>query len=330
MILAGDVGGTKVNLATYELADGKLQARAMTSYPSRDFSNLEGALLKFLTEYPGPVTAAAFGIAGPVKRNAALLTNLRWQVAGSSVAKLLGVAQVGLMNDLVANAYGIAVLSAADFAVLNRGEVGAEGNQAVISAGTGLGEAGLAWDGTRHLPVASEGGNTEFSPRTDLDVELFHYLRAKFGPVIWEYLLSGPGQVNIYEFLRDTKRGEEPAWLAEELNQPGAVPAAIITRHALAKRSPLCEQAVELFVTYYGAESANLALKYLATGGVFLGGGIAPKIFERLKDGTFMKAFCASRYHDLLSGMPVKVILNDKTALLGAARFAVMQAGLSA
>lgn len=327
MILAGDIGGTKVNLAAFELAGGKLAVHALAAYPSGDFSNLEDALRKFLGEHPVTVDAAAFGIAGPVKRNAALLTNLRWNVIGSSLAKLLGLSRVGLVNDLVANAYGIAGLPPEDLAVLNPGEPGAAGNQAVISAGTGLGEAGLAWDGARHLPVASEGGNTGFSPRTDLDVELFRYLRAQFGQVIWEHVLSGPGQVNIYNFLRDTKRGEEPAWLTEAFRQPGVSPAAVITRAALERKSPLCEQALDLFVTYYGAESANLALKFLATGGVFIGGGIAPRIITKLQDGIFMDAFGAGRYHDVLAAIPVKVILNDKTALLGAARFATMPAG---
>ena len=328
MVLAGDIGGTKVNLASFSVVSGKLQTQAQASYPSSDFSCLEDALRRFLSEHSFSVEAAAFGIAGPVKRNAALLTNLRWNVQGDSVAKLLELAQVGLMNDLVANAFGIAALQPEDFEVLNAGEPDAEGNQAIISAGTGLGEAGLAWDGQRHLPVASEGGNTEFAPRTDLDVELFRYLRAQYGTVIWEYLLSGPGLYNIYRFLRDTNRSEESPALADEIRADEKAAPSVISRAALAHQSPRCELALELFVTYYGAEASHLALKYLATGGVFIGGGIAPKIIAKLKDGTFLKAFCQSRYRELLSAMPVKVILNDKTALLGAARFAGMQVGL--
>lgn len=329
MILAGDVGGTKINLAAFELADGQLLARASASYPSRDFANLEEALRKFLGENPVRVEAAAFGAAGPAKRNAILLTNLRWNLVGSDIARFLGVAQVGLMNDLVANAYGIAMLKPEDFVVLNPGEPEAEGNQAIIAPGTGLGEAGLNWDGTRHTPVASEGGNTDFAPRTELDIELLRYLQKQYPQVIWEYLISGYGTMSIYRFLRDTGRGEEPAWLAEEIGKDEKNAPAVITRAALEKKSSLCERTMELFMHYYGCEAANLALKYMATGGVFLSGGISPKIIELLKGGTFMKAFIGQhRYGDYLAAIPVKVIMNEKAPLLGAARYAAMQAGM--
>jgi glucokinase len=264
-----------------------------------------------------------------VKHNAALLTNLRWNVVGNSLAQLLGVPRVGLMNDLVANAYGIAALPPEDFFTLNPGEPNAEGNQAIISAGTGLGEAGLAWDGERHTPVSSEGGNADFSPRTELDVELWRHLRQQYPQVLWEYVLCGPATYTIYKFLRDVKRVEEPAWLAQEILADEKAAPVVITRAALEKKSPLCEQTLDLFVTYYGAEAANLALKYMANGGIFIGGGIAPKIITKLRDGSFMRAFIGEgRYRDYLAAIPVRVILNDKTALLGAARYAAMEGAL--
>jgi glucokinase len=272
---------------------------------------------------------ACFGIAGPVKNGRSLLTNLRWTIDARDVAKALGGAEVWLMNDLQATAHGIAALLPEDFLTLNQGEPVADGNQAVIAAGTGLGEAGLVWGGARQVAVGSEGGNTDFSPRTEIDIELLRYLQERYEQVIWEFVISGFGLLNIYNFLRDTKRGEEPAWLAEEIRRDEKAAPAVITRNALEKKSPLCEAALDLFVTYYGAESMNLALKFLATGGVFIGGGIAPKITAKLQDGTFMRAFLGShRYRDLLQTMPVKVILNDKAALLGAARFAALEAGM--
>ena len=329
MILAGDVGGTKINLSAFELAGGQLHSRASACYPSRDFANLEDALRKFLGENPVKVEAAAFGAAGPAKRNAILLTNLRWNLVGSDIARFLGIAQVGLVNDLVANAYGIAALAPEDFVVLNPGEADAEGNQAIIAAGTGLGEAGLNWDGQRHTPVASEGGNCDFAPRTELDMELLRHLQKQYPQVLWEFVISGYGMMNLYRFLRDTRRGEEPAWLAEEIRKDEKSAPAVITRAALEKKSPLCELTLELFVNYYGCEAANLALKYMATGGVFLSGGISPKIIEKLKDGTFMKAFIGQhRYKDYLAAIPVKVIMNEKAPLLGAARYAALQAGM--
>ena len=266
------------------------------------------------------------GIAGPVRRGEAQLTNLSWKVNARDLARSLSLTQAWLINDLEANAHGIAALAPADFIELNRGEEGAAGNLAIISAGTGLGEAGLLWDGNRHLVMASEGGHADFAPRTDLDVELLRFLRGRLGQVSWENVLSGPGTVHIYEFLRDTGRGQEPAWLAEEFRQTD--PAKAITKAALAGKSALCTQTLNLFVEYFGAEAGNLGLKMLATGGVYIGGGIAPKIVALLKDGAFLKAFIGQgRMKDLLATMPVRVIMNDKTALMGAARYAAMQAG---
>jgi glucokinase len=325
MILAGDVGGTKVNLAYFD-SDLCLKAENLASFPSRDFASLQQIADKFLTERKAKVQYACFGIAGPVKQGQVSVTNLPWVIVEKDLTETLGLKHTWLINDLEANAEGIHGLKRTDFVTLNEGEEHAIGNAAVIAAGTGLGEAGLYWDGKRHLPIASEGGHSEFAPRTDIDVDLFLHLRRRFGQVEWESVLSGPGQFHIYEFLRDTNRGEEPPWLAAELRTDE--PPRVITRAALDKKSDLCVQALDLFVCYYGMEAANLALKVLATGGVYLGGGIAPKIVEKLKDGSFMRAFLGeNRLKDLLRAMPVRVIMNDKTALIGAARHAAAQSG---
>lgn len=326
MILAGDIGGTKVNLAFFG-EDLLLKPENMASYPSRDFSSLQEIAQKFLADRKAKVQYACFGIAGPVKDGRVNVTNLPWVIVDQEMTHALGVNDTWLINDLEANAQGISGLDrTTDFVTLNAGEEHAIGNAAVIAAGTGLGEAGLFWDGKRHLPIASEGGHAEFAPRTDLDIELLHYLRNRFGQVEWESVLSGPGQFHIYEFLRDTKGGEEPAWLKAELHADE--PPRVITRAALDKKSDLCVQALDLFVSYYGMEAANLALKILATGGVYIGGGIAPKIVEKLKDGSFMTAFLGqNRLKDILKAMPVRVIMNDKAALIGAARYAAINSG---
>jgi glucokinase len=331
MILAGDIGGTKVNLAAFEVREGRLVQLATETFPSREHSSLEEIAGGFLAKNRITVRYASFGIAGPVKNGRSLLTNLRWTIDARNVSQVLGGAKVWLMNDLQATAHGIATLPAGDFLTLNEGQPVPDGNWAIIAAGTGLGEAGMVWSGARQVSVGSEGGNTDFSPRTELDIELLRYLQKQFGEAIWEYVLSGQGLYNIYKFLWDSGRGDEPAWLAEEVRRDEKAAPAVISRNALEQKSPLCEAALDLFVGYYGAETMNLALKLLATGGVFIGGGIAPKIAAKLQDGTFMRAFLGEhRYRELLEAMPVKIILNDKAALLGAARFAALEAGMPA
>jgi glucokinase len=248
-------------------------------------------------------------------------------VDAQRLAQQLGLPTVWLINDLEANAYGASALTPEDFVILNEGAPEAEGNAAVIAAGTGLGEAGLYWDGRRHWPFASEGGHTSFAPDDALQVELLQYLQQQFSHVSWERVLSGMGLYNIYTFLRDTKRGVEPAWLTEELRQEDR--PAVIGRAALAGTCELCVQALDLFVKFYGAEAGNLALKVMATGGVFVGGGIAPRIIDKLKEATFVQAFCAKgRLQPILEAIPIRVVMNDKTALYGAALCAALQAAL--
>jgi glucokinase len=251
--------------------------------------------------------------------------NLAWVVDAQQLTRELGLDAVALINDLEANAYGIATLAPEDFVTLNQGAADASGNAAVIAAGTGLAEAGLYWDGTAHRPFATEGGHASFAPSNALQEELFRYLMREYEHISWERLMSGPGLYNIYRFLRDTGRGEEPPWLREQAHQGD--PALAISRAALAGTSPLCEQTLDVFVALYGAEADNLALKLMATGGMYIGGGIAPKIMKKPMDTTFMAAFVAKgRLQSLLQDIPVRVILNEKTALLGAARYATLHA----
>jgi len=325
MILAGDIGGTKTRLALFTAAEERLESCVEETFPSREHGGLDEIVRAFVSQQQVSVTHAGFGVAGPVKHSRSETTNLPWVVDARQLAGQLGIASVVLINDLEANAYGVAALEAKDFVILSHGAPDAEGNAAIIAAGTGLGEAGLYWDGAQHHPFACEGGHTDFAPRNELEIELLRYLLTRFTRVSYERVLSGPGLYNIYQFLRDTGRGKEPVWLTEELHEQD--PAATISQAALTDRSALCVQALDLFVSLYGAEAGNLALKVMATGGLYVGGGIAPKILQKLQDSTFVQAFLTKgRMQPLLEAMPVRVILNDKTALLGAARCALLRA----
>ncbi len=323
MILAGDIGGTNTRLALMMAEGDRLRLVSESTYASREHGSLEAVLRRFLSTHGPSVSCAAFGIAGPVRHGRCDATNLPWVVDSQSVAREINVDRVGLINDLEANAYGLAELSPDDLAVLNQGDPQAEGNAAIISPGTGLGEAGLYWDGARHRPYATEGGHTDFAPRNRLEMDLLDFLQKEFRRVSYERVLSGPGLVNIYRFLRESGRAEEPAWLAERMRRED--PAAVISGAALRGENPLCAQALDMFVSIFGAEAGNLALKVMATGGVYLGGGIAPKVIQRLRDADFLNAFTSKgRMKPLLQAMPVRAILNPKTALLGAGRFAVI------
>ena len=325
MILAGDIGGTNSRLAFFTRHGKRLEPVAEQTYASRDHESLESVVKKFVSSHDLPVDVACFGIAGPVKNGRSEAVNLAWAVDSRQLARLLRIDTVELLNDLEAYAYGIAMLAPEDFVHLNPGVPEAPGNAAVIAAGTGLGEAGLYWDGLQHRPFACEGGHTTFAPSDPLQMELLGFLMREFGHVSWERVVSGPGLLNIYRFLRDTGHGEEPAWLTSEMQQHD--PSAVISQAALAGTSALCGQALDLFVSLYGAEAGNVALKIMATAGVYVGGGIAPKIVKKLTDSTFMQAFVAKgRLKPLLQEVPVHIIMNDKTALLGAARFAALKA----
>jgi glucokinase len=324
MILAGDIGGTHSRLAFFDASNGHLKLVNEAIYPSRDFPGLEQIVSTFVTQDSGRIDAACFGVAGPVRDGRAQISNLPWAVESARLSSELKVGTTFLINDLEATAWGIGVLQSTDVLTLNLGAENAVGNCAVIAAGTGLGQAGLFWDGRQHQVFACEGGHADFGPRGDIQIELLRHLAAKFGRVSYERVLSGPGLLNIYEFLRDSGRGEEPIWLAEEMITGD--PAAAISQAALAGKSKLCEQALDVFVAIYGAEAGNLALKILGTGGVFITGGIAPKILPKLKSNVFLDAFFdKGRMRPLLESMPVQVIVNENTGLLGAARCAVVR-----
>jgi len=321
LILAGDIGGTNTRLAYFSAEQERVRLVDFEVFPSRKYAALEDVLAEFSGSRKLPVERACFGVAGPVKRGRCVTSNLPWEVDARLLARQLDLETTLLINDLEANAYGIAALVPEDFVILNEGEANATGNAALISAGTGLGEAGLHWERGRHAPFASEGGHVDFAPRNELEVELLFYLLRKHKRVSYERVLSGPGLYNIYQFLRDSGRGEEPPSLAEKLRDKD--PAPIISQAALDGSSDLCVRALDMFVSLYGAEAGNLTLKLMATGGLYIGGGIAPRIIAKLRGPTFWTAFTTKgRLSPLLEATPVRVIMNDRTALLGAARLA--------
>ena len=319
-VLAGDVGGTKTRLAVFDLHGTRLETVTERSYPSGRYDGLESIVRDFLGGAGADCRQACFGIAGIVKRGRAQVTNLPWIVEARAMTASLGLERVALINDLEANAWGIAALGASDFYTLNAGDPEAEGNACIISAGTGLGEAGLYWDGSRYWPFACEGGHATFSPSNDIEIALLKYLRARFGHTSWERILSGTGLVNVHDFLRSHRGTPVPSWLREEMAAGDA--AAAISRAARDNRDPLCVEAIDLSIHLLGVEAGNLALKVMATGGVYLGGGIAPKNLERLKGSLFMQGFSdKGRMQPLLEAMPVKIILNERTALYGPALY---------
>jgi glucokinase len=321
-ILVGDIGGTNTRLAVSAVVKGSFHFVAEQTFASREEPSLESALRKFLSGLSQPITRAAFGVAGPVRQGRCEATNLPWVIDSRELARQLHLPRVGLMNDWEAGAYGINALEEKDFEVLNPGAPNPQGNRAVIAAGTGLGEVGLVWDGREHRPFGSEGGHADFAPRNHLEMGLLDYLLKRHPRVSAERVICGQGLYNIYQFLLDKEQEEEPRWLVDQLRLKD--PPAVISENALAGKSPLCMEALDLFVSLYGAEAGNLALKVMATGGVYLGGGIAPKILPKLKEPVFMNAFTAKgRMRPLLQSMPVRVILNTKVALLGAARYAM-------
>lgn len=325
MILAADIGGTKTDVALFVEVEGVLQSVEEVRYPSRRYDSLEQILAEFVAAHPGvEVDAACFGVAGPVLDGVCNATNLPWHIDEQALAMSLGVPRLKLLNDVEAGAYGMLRLSPADLAVLNPGlKVDYRGNVAVVAAGTGLGEAMLYWDDVEHHVIASEGGHADFAPHTDREIALLRYLRQRYGGhVSYERVLSGPGLAAIYDFLRQSSGTVEPAWLRDELSSED--PGAVIVRTAVAGEDRVCVETVELFAHAYGVEAGNLALKCLARGGVFLGGGIAPRILPVLESGTFMRGFTdKGRFAPLLRDIRVSVALDPSTALLGAAHCAV-------
>jgi glucokinase len=323
LILAGDIGGTSTRLAYFDSAADMLVPLIEERFPSREAGSLLEIVGRFAAGQGLAAERACFGIAGPVRYGRVRTPNLPWSVDADELAQALKLPAVQLINDLEANAFGIDLLKPHDLHVLNQGVPDPTGTIAVVSAGTGLGEALAYWDGTAHRPLCSEGGHADFAPRNELETELLLFLRAEHGRVSTERVVSGPGLRNIYRFLRDARHVPETPAVADAMRQDD--PSAVITRTALAGECTLCSQVLDLFVSLYGAEAGNVALRTLATGGVYLGGGIAPKIIEQLKGSGFMLAFnTKGRLSPLLESIPVRVILNDRTALLGAGRCATL------
>jgi len=323
-ILAGDVGGTKVHLALYDFAGGRLEHIRDEKYLAREFSGLEEIATTFLGSNQ-PETAC-FGVAGPVRDGYIQLTNLPWTLDSRDLAMALNIGHVFLINDSEANGYGIAELAADQIYSLSHGDNRPTGNRALIAAGTGLGEVYLVWNGRSHIPYPSEGGHVDFAPRNEDEIDLYRYLAKKHkGRVSYDRVVAGQGLTSIYEFLRDVRRMETPAWLAERMSVED--PNAVISELALSGNSAICEKALDMFVSAYGAEAGNLALKILSTGGLYVGGGIAPRILEKLKDGTFMKAFTGKgRLTPIVQAIPVRIVLDSQAALLGAAAYAKSRA----
>ncbi|MGC9356876.1 MAG: glucokinase [Anaerolineae bacterium] len=323
MLLAGDVGGTKTNLAIFDPEEGLREPLIERTLPSGKFPSLEALVKEFLKDVEVSIERVCFGVAGPVVGGKATITNLPWVMDQEQLHKALPVDAVRLLNDLTAIAYAVPFLEEGDLHNLNEGRCVPGGAMAVIAPGTGLGEAFLTWEETHYSAHASEGGHADFAPVSKTDIALLHFLQERFEHVSCERIASGRGLPNIYDFFKETGRAEEPEWLAEQLAQvsdraPIIVNTALDEEHAC----PICELTLDTFVRVLGAEAGNLALKVLSTGGVYLGGGIPPRILPALEKGSFLSAFLRKgRLSHVLAPMPVNVILNPKAALFGAAHY---------
>lgn len=317
MILAGDVGGTFTRMALFE--KGKLVGQERT-FHSCQYANLIEIAAEFLQSEKGKVAKACFGVAGAVRDGFCKATNLPWIIDADRLAKALLIPSVYLLNDLEANAHGLKALQPEAFYVLNKGKR-QTGNQALIAAGTGLGEAGLYWDGKTHRPFACEGGHTDFGPRNAMEIELLLYLKKKFGHVSYERIVSGPGLHCIFQFLIETGKETFSARVRAEMEKQD--PSKVISEWGIHNKDPACSLAVDWFVSLYGAEAGNVALKFLSLGGLYVGGGIAPQLIEKIKSGSFFSSFVdKGRFTELLSSIPISIVLNDRAALLGAALYA--------
>lgn len=323
MIIAGDIGGTKTNLALFKEGDASFTCEDLKTYHSQKYPNLKNILVEYLQGLGKKrelITAACFAVAGPVREGVCNATNLPWVIELKTIAEALGIQNVFLINDLEANAHALSVLQEGQLKTLYEAAPIA-GNRAVVSPGTGLGEAGLYFDGQSHHPFATEGGHVDFAPASDLQMELLAFLHKKWGHVSYERVLSGPGFLNLYHFFVQGKGREEPLWLKTEMQEKDG--AACISENALSGKSELCQEILSLFVTILGQAVANAALKYMAVGGVFMGGGICPKIVSALTEKNFLEAyFNKGRFKALLEKIPLYLILDDKASLKGAASYA--------
>jgi glucokinase len=328
MILAGDIGGTKVHLALYNFEGGRLLPVRDYKFPATQYASLDAVVNAFLTDpdEKAKIVAACFGCPGPVRDGRLKLTNLPWTLDARELQTSIGIGHIFLINDLEANGYGIPELAAESIFTLHQGDAEATGHQGLIAAGTGLGEALLIWDGKTHRPIPSEGGHCDFAARTDREIAMLQYLRRTLnGRVSAERVVSGLGIKNVYAYLRDVEKLDEPDWLKHRMATED--PNAVIGECAEDGSSWICFETLKIFCGAYGAEAGNIALKVLATGGMYLGGGIAPKILKTLQNGAFTAAFLdKGRLSALLQAIPVRVILDDSCALLGAAAYAEARA----
>ena len=317
-VLAGDIGGTNTRLGIFSMGSQRPELEAFKVYSSRDAADLEPILEKFLKDTKSSICGACFGIAGPVDRGRSQTTNLPWEVSERRLKKRFNWPQVRLLNDLSAMAHAVAVLAPEELDALNHGEPISNSPMGVIAPGTGLGMALLVPDKKRFTVLPSEGGHSDFAPTRKIEVQLWQHLHQSAGHVSVERLLSGPGLVNIYNWLRETGRVNEPRWLADRMKAED--PAKVISATALENSVPICVEALEVFISIFGAVAGNFALIGLTRAGIYLGGGIAPQILAKLKDGLFIKSFInKGRFKELLQQIPVYVILNEKAPLLGAA-----------
>lgn len=328
MLLAGDIGGTKTVLALFETQTQQDIVRhpvAERTFPSAQYQSLETIIDEFIRDTPATISSGSFGVAGPVVGNTARVTNLPWTIDAEAISEQFGF-PVHLLNDLEAIATAVPHLEATDLITLQEGEAAAQGAIAVIAPGTGLGEGFLVWNGTRYAAHPSEGGHTAFGPTTPEQLDLLTYWLPRMGHVSYERVCSGLGMPNIYTFLRETGRYEEPGWLRALLDE-GGDPTPIIVKAAVNSEAEICVATLEIFMEILGDEAGNMALMVLATGGVYLGGGIPPRILPQLQKGPFLKFFQdKGRFSDIMSRIPVNVIYNPKAGLYGAAYDALLLA----
>lgn len=317
MILAGDIGGTNTRLAFFDEDRMVIEQK----YPSKNYQNLEDIVLEFLKKNPHDISKACFGIAGPVREGRCQATNLPWVVDTKHMQSSLGISSLSLLNDLEAKAYGLKALKKEELCLIQKGNPNQVGNRALIAAGTGLGEAGLYWDGKEHRPFACEGGHADFAPRDALEIELLVYLMKKYPHVSYERIVSGPGIPILYQFLVETGKEKGSSQVNDALKTKDA--PLVIGEWAVKHKDPACVRAIDWFLSLYGAEAGNLALKIFSLGGIYIGGGIAPHFVDRIKNGSFLSSFSnKGRFKTLLESMPVYVILNDDASLLGCVYFA--------
>lgn len=321
IVLAGDIGGTKTNLGLFQMGKKRPIHKATETYSSREAPHLEHIIARFLDKHKVAITSACFGVAGPVQGGRSKTTNLPWTISENSIKKRFKWNHVILINDLTATAYAIPLLRSKELHALNKERARKGHHLGLVAPGTGLGMGLLIWSEDKYVPLASEGGHADFGPNDLMEAELWAYLHKRWGHVSVERVLSGSGLFNIYSWLRDSGRHHEPEWLSKKIKELD--PARAISEAAMARKDPLCEEALDIFVSIFGSVAGNLALMGMTTGGVFLGGGIPPKILPKLDEDTFMQAFTSKgRFKDLLEKIPVRVILNNKAALLGAAQCA--------